>query len=164
MTRQWTPNLGAHRFPIILPHHLLEGPCFSTQILVDTSKFLVKYGLFNHAYIYICDMINYGEIWTDLAQDGALFVAIHHFLYVTPWSTAGGRWSAATLMSFLAMNEPKYQGISQTTCWRILSLLKTWMSIKLCVYTWLDFPPFNLHIINVYFNMCTHIPASTTMC
>jgi hypothetical protein len=62
----------------------LEGPCFSTQILVDTSKFLVKYGLFNHAYIYICDMINYGEIWTALAQDGALFVAIHHFLYVTP--------------------------------------------------------------------------------
>ena len=110
----------------------LEGPCFSTQILVDTLKFLVKYGLFNHAYIY--DMINYGEIWTDLAQDGALFVAIHHFLYVTPWSTAGGRWSAATLMSFLVMNEPKYQGISQTTCWRILSLLKTWMSIKLYVY------------------------------
>lgn len=34
-------------------------------------------------------MINYGEIWTDLAQDGALFVAIHHFLYVTPLINCG---------------------------------------------------------------------------
>lgn len=29
----------------------LEGPCFSTQILVDILKFLVKYGLFNHVYM-----------------------------------------------------------------------------------------------------------------
>ena len=128
-------------------------------------KFLVKYGLFNHAYIYIYTW--YDQLWWDMDWSGPRWCAFCS--YRDPLINCGWRVISSYFDELFSHEWAKISGnitnnlLENSEFVENLNVYKTFT--KLYVYIqWLDFPPFNLHIINVYFNMCTHIPASTTMC
>jgi hypothetical protein len=118
----------------------LEGPCFSTQILVDTSKFLVKYGLFNHAYIYMW----YDQLWWDMDCSGPRWCAFCSYPSLSvrdPLINCGWQVISSYFDEFVSHEWAKISGnitnnlLENSEFVENLNVYKT-----LCVYTWLDFP------------------------